>query len=104
MAVYLSNAFSLNMLDDQNPPGRVEIEACRPEAVPAEAESIIGHPNTAQLVSARLGRLVPVNRATLRLYAGDVLYVAQYRGERLKEGVTELPSDATLAFYRIVLI
>lgn len=103
MAVYLSNAFSLNMLDDQNPPGRVEIGVCRPEAVPAEAQSVIGHANTAELVSVRLGRPVPVNRATLLLHAGDVLYVAQFRGERLKEGVTELPPDARVAFYKIVL-
>jgi hypothetical protein len=103
MAIYLSNAFSLNMLDPENGLSRVEIEPCGPEAVPENAYSIIGHPNTADLVCQRLGRPVAANRVTLRLRPGDVLYVAQFRGERLGEGARELPPDAPLIFYRVTL-
>jgi hypothetical protein len=103
MATYLSNSFSLNMLEDGKGHCRAEIVPCDPCAVPKDARSFIGHSKTALLVAERLGRPVAANRATLRLHSGDVLYVAQFRGRRLGEGARELPANAPMVFYRITL-
>ncbi len=106
--VYLSNAFSLQMVPT---PCKVSVEEVSIEDVRdkystarEEAVSIIGHADTAAVVSAMLGFEVPSNRASIRLDYNDVLYVAQIMGGRLPEGCTELPEGVEIRFLRVELI
>ena len=98
--VYLGNAFSLQMVADNAIIAKVEVS---PEQVPVNAESIIGHKDTAAVVSTILGRDVPCNRASVMLSDEDVLYVAQVVGGRLPEGATTIPDGMELKFYRITV-
>lgn len=95
--MYITNAFSLNMLSDNS---RHEIiaqiitlEEARKMA--ANCVSAIGHADTAAVFSSVLGVPVQMNRSTLTLN-GDDLLVGQYVGSRLPEGATELPEGATI--------
>ncbi len=98
---YLGNAFSLNMLKSINLMAIIRVIPVKPEEVPIDAESVIGHADTARVVGNMLGREVPANRASVTLGENDVLYVAQYQGPRLQEGATQLPEGATLSFYKV---
>ena len=98
--MYLGNAFSLQMVADNAIICKVEVA---PEEIPAEAESIIGHADTATVVSSILGRDIPCNRASVMLDDEDVLYVAQVVGGRLPEGATTIPDGMELKFYRITV-
>lgn len=103
MTIYLANAFSLNMIEIGPQGVCVEIEPVTPHDIPADAVSIIGHEDMAGIVAGILGREVTINRGTVTLLMTDVLYVAQYRGQRLPGGVTTLPEGARLEFYRLTL-
>ena len=96
----LGNAFSLQMVADNAIICKVEVS---PEQVPVNAESIIGHKDTAAVVSTILGREVPCNRASVMLSDEDELYVAQIVGGRLPEGATTIPDGMELKFYRITV-
>ncbi len=96
---YLGNAFSINMLNEF--PVMVAIERIEPEFIPEDAVSVIGHADMAAVVSNVLGRPVEMNRTTVTLEAGDVLYLAQYRGPRLPEGTTELPEGSTIEWFEV---
>lgn len=104
MTTYLSNAFSLQMLDTaaaheiRTAPVTASETA---QALSGGFTSAIGHADTARVVSGLLGLDVPCNRANIRLTAADTLYVAQVTGGRLPEGATELPEGMTLAFVRV---
>ena len=98
--VYLGNAFSLQMVADNAIIAKVEVS---PEEIPTEAVSIIGHADTAAVVSTILGREVPCNRESVMLSDEDVLYVAQVVGGRLPEGATTIPDGMKLKFYRITV-
>lgn len=100
MAIYLSNAFSLGMLDLSEQKS-LNIRPVMPEQIPQEAVSVIGHPDTAKILSGILGFDVPFNRAGIKLNEGDVLYVAQYKGPRLPEGATVLPEGASFQFVEV---
>jgi len=101
MAKYLGNAFSLQMLTAF--PAQVSVEEIEPAEVPADAESVIGHADTAAVVSSILGREIPVNRVSISLNAGDELYVAQLIGGRLPEGSTTLPEGFSLKFLKVTV-
>jgi len=47
-----------------------------------EFESYVGHPSTADLLSARLGKIIPFNRATLKLVPGAEILIPQLMGDR----------------------
>ena len=98
--VYIGNAFSLQMVADNAIICKVEVS---PEQVPVNAESIIGHKDTAAVVSTILGREVPCNRASVMLSDEDELYVAQIVGGRLPEGATTIPDGMEIKFYRITV-
>jgi len=121
MKVYLTNAFSLNMLqfgtdltvnirkltvDEAKrvlaPEGHLD-----PGVVPA-----IGHTDTAAIVGGLLGlsegdiaRMVEVaqSRPTVKMTGGDRAVVAQYIGPRLPEGTTKLPEGARIEFFLVEL-
>lgn len=95
---YLSNSFSGQMVTSDNV--WINRTTIAPEEVPADAKSVIGHPDTARVVSGILGREIPFNRESITLEEGDELYVAQITGGRLPEGATTLPEGASMVFHR----
>ena len=103
--MYLLNAFSANMLADS--PVSVsftEITAADArltlaciEADGDSWESAVGHADTARVFEAVLGDvIVPCNRVTVTLRAGDAAILGQYSGPRLPEGATALPEGASI--------
>ncbi|GIV86131.1 MAG: hypothetical protein KatS3mg054_0160 [Chloroflexus sp.] len=102
---YLANAFSLNMVAfpaaAEYPQAtvhltQVPVEMARELA--AEAESIVGHEDTARIFSDILGRPVEFRRASVALQPGDTVLVGQYSGPRLPEGSTSLPAGAKITW------
>ena len=102
--VYVSNAFSLSMLNPIPPQGRtVKVRPVSLEEVKAilqerEYVSAVGHPSTAAVMSTLLGLPVEANRVSITLGVGDVLIVFQLQ-VRLEEGKI-LSSDEVLALYQ----
>lgn len=101
--VYISNAFSLQMLSAND---SHEIETY-PLSIGGVREfkrdgfqfkSAIGHVDTANVVSNLLGFEIPANRINLQLEPEDILIVAQIYGGRLPEGATELPPNFDMKF------
>ena len=84
-------------------PAVVKVEEVSAADVPADAVSVIGHVDTANVLSDILGRDVPYNRVSIQLQPGDVLYVAQVVGGRLPEGATTLPEGFKMKFLRVVV-
>jgi hypothetical protein len=100
---YLSNALSLNMLDTSSALN-IYIEPVSPaEVSTSNFISVIGHPDTANVIASLLDCEVPFNRCSLSLTAEDTLFVAQYKGPRLPEGATKLPEGATIEFLKVTL-
>lgn len=95
---YVSNAFSLQMLLSQK---RATVTVRELSEAPdlSGAQSFIGH----QEIASILG--VPMNRASLKLQAGDVLYVAQYVGGRLSpnESPTQENIKESLKFFEVTV-
>lgn len=88
---YIANAFSLNML-----PGNarmiadplteeVAIDYLKSYIADGNCQSVIGHQGTADVLSAKFGMNIPMNRTNLKVRYGDSIYVAQL-GTRLAEG------------------
>lgn len=100
---FLGNAFSLQMLDTtiqhQVTVTPVPIE----EVKMTDFVSVIGHADTAAVVSNLLGKEVPCHRASIHLDAGDILYVAQVTGGRLPEGATTLPEGFSLSWLKVTV-
>jgi hypothetical protein len=82
---YLGNAFSLQMLS--NTTASVSVTPIEKEDIPVICLSVLGHQDIADFLG------YPVNRATLILGESDTLYVAQFVGGRLPEGVSALTAD-----------
>lgn len=100
---YLSNAFSLQMLSISDL-SFVSIEPVEAKDVPGNAESFVGHTDTASVLSNVLGHEITANRGSIILEEGDELYVAQFTGGRLPEGATTLPVGVVLQFFRVSLM
>ena len=103
--MYLLNAFSANMLADfpiSVTFTEISAAAARLILVGFEAdgdswESAVGHPDTARVFESVLQDvLVPCNRVSLTLQAGDFAILGQYSGPRLPEGATSLPEGAEI--------
>ncbi len=97
---YLSNAFSLSMLDSKNSLTKT-VEVTAEKVAASNFTSVVGHPDTANILSGILGVPVAYNRMSIKLKQEDILYVAQYNGARLPEGATVLPDGATMDFLRV---
>jgi len=89
-AVYLLNAFSLQMV---NMPCSVFMEEVKD--LPKGLTSAIGHADTAHVLG------VEPNRINVHLSKGDVAYVAQLQGGRLPEGCTKLPEGFSFKFIKV---
>ncbi len=99
MKKYLANAWSLRMLSGAACDVRVEtltLAQARDWAV--DAESVVGHEDTAALVAELLGRPVACNRESVTLAPGDAVLVAQLDGPRLPVGATTLPAGAAFTW------
>lgn len=91
MAIYIANAFSLQMLKAFNADVSVRVV----DGFPKDAVSIVGHADTAAVLG------VAMNRASVKLDEGDILYVAQIVGGRLPEGATTLPEGFSMKFLQV---
>jgi hypothetical protein len=100
MAIYLGNAFSLNMVVSF-PVSISCVEVDASEVTKADFSSVVGHQDTANVFSDILHRDVRMVRATLKLELGDVLYVGQLSGNRLPEGATSLPDGAVIKWLKV---
>ncbi len=100
--IYVSNAFSLGMLEASPEPLTLRVRTLTLE----EAKDIlkegytsaVGHQGTAQVLSLLLGTEVPSNRIAIRLSQEDSLIVFQL-GVRLEEGRI-LNEEEVLSLYR----
>ena len=101
--IFLGNAFSLQMLDVTVANTVNIVRVAIGEIAGSDFVSVIGHADTANVVSNILKRDVPANRTSVRLEKGDVLYVAQVTGGRLPEGATTLPEGFSLAFLKVTI-
>lgn len=102
--MYLSNAFSLQMIETPATVTVTEISDATffNEIVPTvnagQIKSAIGHQDTANVLG------VPCDRCNINLKESDILYVAQIIGGRLPEGCTTLPEGFRFKFLKVVLI
>lgn len=99
--VEILNAFSLNMLQEDNTIDfhRISRDIVRYLLVDVEVHSHIGHQDTAALVSTDLGVEIPMVRDTYT-FEGCAI-VAQYTGPRLAEGTTVLPEGAAITYWLV---
>lgn len=99
MKKYLSNAFSLQMLDlcQQQ---KVNIQPVTVEYAAnfaKSAENCVGHADTASVFSKMLeNKDFTYNRVSIRLEKGDKVLVGQVTGGRLPEGAKELPEGVSI--------
>lgn len=91
-AIYLLNAFSLQMVDV---PCNVHFEEIN--KLPNGLVSAIGHIDTAKVLG------VEPNRINVHLSKGDIAYVAQLQGGRLPEGSTTLPEGFSFKYIKVIV-
>lgn len=107
--IFVANSFSLGMLPSNGGYSLDVSGTMHPAdvaAVLASADtwtSVVGHADTANVISAQLGMDVAHNRANAHLQPGDVVFVAQLQGGRLPEGTTELPEGVSLTWRRVAV-
>lgn len=104
MVKYLCNAFSLQMVADNADIRKRKVSTEEAASLVKDAESAIGHADTAYLVGKQLGREVSCNRVNVSLKSGDAIVVAQYRGPRLAEGTTVLPEGAVIEYFTVEVL
>ena len=95
--VYISNAFSLQMLTSDAMISVEEIPEEDFNNVKNIAKSVVGHEDTANILG------VEFNRESITLNKGDVLYVAQIIGGRLPEGATTLPEGFSFKYLKVAI-
>ena len=103
--LYVSNAFSLNMLlkRPQHLHAR-PISTDETRALLCQGFiSAVGHQDTANVVGRTLGIEIPCERRNVVLDRGDKLIITQYTGPRLPEGTTALPEGAEITFWLVEL-
>jgi len=122
--IIVANSFSINMIEKDNNVSFKKVSAgyiayslwtlFNDSAIMAEFVPAIGHADTARIAEGLLNRelsnwtipwTVPslFNRTNITLNKGDILFVAQYRGQRLPEGATELPEGATIEWWQVTI-
>lgn len=99
--MYLGNAFSLQMLQGDTEYSLKIDEIDLEEVKKLSFCSVVGHEDTANVLTGLLGKTVQYNRENIVLHNEDVLYVAQITGGRLMPGATFLPEGVKFKFYKI---
>ena len=127
--IYINNVFSLNMLPSGAVSESVEIDLDRLRdaiadsssnksslddegehtgssyrSLKSDVKSVVGHADTAAVLSTLLGVGIIFNRESIILSPDDTLYVAQYSGARLPEGATELPEGSKFRWFMVKMI
>lgn len=93
---YIGNSFSLQMLGtDKGLLGFKILTKDDFEFQTRNAYSIVGHEDTARVLG------VQMNRESISLKKGDILFIAQITGGRLPEGATKLPQSCTFKFMQV---
>jgi len=101
----LANAFSLNMLPLES--GKTQIREIEQEDAicilnSSQFKSYVGHKDTAEILSLMLGIQVLPNRESFEFNIGTKkMLVAQYSGNRLPEGATQLPEGARFRWFEV---
>ena len=97
---YLSNAFSLQMVDIGSPILTKELHSYEVRKILSSDNfiSCVGHESTANVLSNILELTVPYCRQSIKLGYNDTLIVAQVIGGRLPEGATSLPDGVNIKF------
>lgn len=96
---YISNAFSLQMVDSGDYQLSVtELTEQEFLAIKHDCYSIVGHQDIATVLG------VAMNRVSVQLHRGDILYVAQLTGGRLPEGSTSLPDGFSLKYLKVEIL
>ena len=72
-------------------------------------ESCIGHADIARIIKELLSLKnhtadISQNRKTVKFEAGNTCLIAQYLGERLPEGTTQLPKGAKIVFFKCCFV
>jgi hypothetical protein len=107
--VYISNAFSLNMLPEHIKKCVVHIEEVSLERVKEilntdlEVLSAVGHQSTATVLSELLEREIPANRIPITLTPDDILIVFQLL-VRLEEGKVLTKEEIKQLKYKFFVI
>ena len=105
--LYLANSFSLQMLNLERV-NYIEITPLNQEEVKKLLEkgfiSVIGHNDTAIILTNILGVDVPFNRASINLTTEDILVVAQITGGRLPKNCSSLPENLKFKFVKVNII
>ena len=101
---FLTNAFSIQMIDSMANPVRVKFEEIKAKDIPRDVVSAVGHEDTAAVLSGILGFKVPVNRTSVFLNEFTEIFVAQLVGGRLPEGATTLPEGFRFKFFRVTIV
>lgn len=104
---YLTNAFSLQMLDLEKVNTIVTTPLTEEEVKKILSKgfvSAVGHQDTAGVLTTLLGVDIPFNRINVTLTPGDSLVVAQLIGGRLPEGSTTLPEGFSFKFLKVELV
>jgi len=99
----LVNSFSLNMLEQLPCNLRIEevFEATKIVKC-VKVENCIGHADTDRIVRRILGNCIPPGkRETIQVALNETVLLAQYIGQRLPEGATELPEGAEIRFFAV---
>lgn len=107
MTQYIANAFSLQMITAG---ATITTEAVDPAQLSRNVRagkialrSIVGHKDTARVLTKIMGFPVEYNRESISLSHGDILYVAQITGGRLPEGAMDLPMGCGIEFIRVMI-
>lgn len=101
---FLTNAFSIQMLQGLSNPMIVKFEEVKARDIPKDVISAVGHADTAAVLSDILGFEIPMNRTSVSLDEFTELFVAQLVGGRLPEGSTTLPEGFKFKFFRVTML
>ena len=106
--LYLANSFSLQMLNLERV-NYIEITPLSQEEVKKfllekSFISIIGHKDTANILTNILNINIPYNRISIKLNLEDTLIVAQFVGGRLPEGTNTLPEGYKIEFFKVNIV
>ncbi len=89
MAIYIGNAFSINMIEFASSERVIRFEEIDLDRVKELLGygflSVVGHQTTSEIITALTEIQVPVNRSAIKLKDNDLLIVFQV-GVRLEEG------------------
>lgn len=100
----ICNAFSINMLIDDSKIifNKIDIKTAKDLVRENETLSIVGHTDTANVMSSLLGTEIVPNRISWSWNEYDVLLlIGQFTGPRLPEGATTLPEGATITWWLV---